>query len=348
MLAHFDKLKTSLKSVHQYPTITSQRARFQSRGWQEVNIWDLWEAWSGDDFLTSAERISLDNIEPFDEWEELMLFGRHYFVMHALATPLESGQVSLNYHAESAILPHIDVKPTSHPASKAIKRRFGNGLLLSTPEGYHYAAHVLGLGNDSRSDTYDIYSLDHATSPQKLPLHGPSPRMCSTLTDLGEYGVLMTGGRASPAKAFSDCWLLQKGNNLSWQKKWDLPVPLFRHSAIRLHGSSLVLVLGGKTGPSLVSSHYFVFHPQNGWLKCEPRGPAPVPTFGSVVCNAPRVGLGPGKFEGLLCGGCQQDGTMSEKSYWWCLDMTESQVIISLYQPPSIMLTASLAIYNLQ
>ncbi|KAI6781992.1 uncharacterized protein J7T54_003411 [Emericellopsis cladophorae] len=86
MLRHFEKLNTPIKSVQQYPTVDSQRERFKDRGWAQVDIWDLWEAWSSSVFMTSAERMALDQVEPFDEWEELMLFGRHYSVLHAQAS----------------------------------------------------------------------------------------------------------------------------------------------------------------------------------------------------------------------------------------------------------------------
>ncbi|KAG6012950.1 tRNA methyltransferase ppm2 [Claviceps lovelessii] len=87
MLNHFDKLKTPLKSVAQYPTLSKQIDRFTSRGFHEANIWDLWQAWSSEEFVTSAERASLDVIEPFDEWEDFILFGRHYFIIHASTSP---------------------------------------------------------------------------------------------------------------------------------------------------------------------------------------------------------------------------------------------------------------------
>ncbi|KAM3469214.1 hypothetical protein MY8738_010154 [Beauveria namnaoensis] len=79
MLLHFDKLKTPPRSVRSYPTINDQSQRFKSRGWPSVRIWDLWDAWSCGEFVNVQERVALDDIEPFDEWEEFMLFARHYF-----------------------------------------------------------------------------------------------------------------------------------------------------------------------------------------------------------------------------------------------------------------------------
>ena len=349
MLKHFEKLNTPLKSVREYPTLDSQRVRFQSRGWEQVDLWDLWEAWAGDDFLSSAERSALDDIEPFDEWEELMLFGRHYFVMHARATRTPGASQSVNEESvkeesvkeesvkeesvkEESVKEEIgyyvpilgmDMVPITH--SKPIKRRFGNAFVGSTLEGERFGYHMFGLGNDSRSDTYDLYALNKTTSPHKLPLRGPPPRMCSTLTDLGEYGLLLVGGRSSPGKAFSDCWLLSKMSQPTWTRTWDLPVPLYRHCATRLKGSSLSLIIGGRTGASGVSQDSFVFHPEKGWLKCRMSGVPPEPVFGAVACNS-LDRCAPKTFKGLLCGGMLRDGTISSKKYAWQLDMSGVEV----------------------
>ena len=132
MLSHFDKLKTPPKSVGQYPTLESQRHRFQSRGWRHVDIWDLWEAWSSDYFLSSAERVALDQVEPFDEWEEFMLFARHYFIIHAAATQVD------DEHSSQATAPAAnpgyaaaDVEVTCHQVN-APRRRFGDVLTTKT------------------------------------------------------------------------------------------------------------------------------------------------------------------------------------------------------------------------
>lgn len=328
MLAHFEKLKTPLRSVHQYQTLDSQRTRFHTRGWQQVNLWDLWEAWSGDDFLKPQERRALDEIEPFDEWEELMLFGRHYLVLHATAAPSPPRQPKSMGLCDEDGAPKLDISVMPHSStSRAVKRRFGNSVAVSNVYGQRYGIHLLGLGENARSETYDVYALSHTRSPSiKLPLSGPLPRMCSTTTDLGSCGVLLVGGRNSPAKAMSDCWLLSRGSRLFWTKTWNLPRPLYRHSATRLLNSYLALVIGGKTGPTDVSSDAFVFHPQRGWLTCQMSGAeAPPVVFGAVLSNASTPGTEPGYFEGMLAGGMKEDGTLNRDTYWWRLELTASQ-----------------------
>ncbi|EEU42559.1 uncharacterized protein NECHADRAFT_47919 [Fusarium vanettenii 77-13-4] len=320
MLSHFNKLNTSLKSVHQYQTLESQRQRFETRGWGHVDIWDLWEAWNSEVFLSSAERAALDDIEPFDEWEEFVLFSRHYFVMHATAYP-KNDQATGRYSPLPTPERVVKVDMNALGSLGAPKRRFGAPMMATSAEGGQYLLNTLGMGISARLDSCDVYSVQADSLPFQMAPVGPSARLCHTLTDLGSSGVLLVGGRASPSRAFADCWLFNQVSN-SWEKTFDLPVSLFRHSTIRLPNSSLALVFGGKTGPSKISPDYLVFHPVKGWLKCTVSGVVPDPVFGSSAITSVDVASKPGTFQGLLCGGIMEDGKISDNAYIWTIDVT--------------------------
>ncbi|KAJ3498723.1 hypothetical protein NLG97_g894 [Lecanicillium saksenae] len=336
MLKHFDKLKTPPRSVGQYPTVADQRERFMTRGWSSVQIWDLWDAWCCGEFVNAQEREALDDVEPFDEWEEFMLFARHYFVLHASA----SGNVSEMHctinaaKAETPPCAEVDMHLTTISGSS--KRRFGASATLQDAAGQSFGLNMMGLGSNAREDTLDVYSLDgRAGSPPTLPLTGPSPRMCFTVTDLGSYGTLLAGGRASPATAFSDCWILRNDTERSWQSTWKLPISLYRHSALRLTGTSLVLVAGGKTGPSQISGDYFVFNPEKGWLQCQVAGDVPTPSFGSILCNWSKK-ASDCKYGGLLFGGIERTGLVVEEKYEWTLDISGEQAIFKTDFAPQL------------
>ncbi|KFG83237.1 Leucine carboxyl methyltransferase family [Metarhizium anisopliae] len=330
MLSHFDKLKTPPKSVSKYPTLAKQVSRFTGLGYTNINIWDLWEAWSSAKFVSSSERSALDNIEPFDEWEEFVLFGRHYFILHASAThQQEKIPFSPKYnHKEPCEKESIfPVSMVKHDVQTS-KRRFGDILAITDPTGAAYAVHIMGLGTAGREESHDIYSLDGKMDMPIVPIAGPPPRMCHSITDLGDYGMLLVGGRTSPANTLSDCWVLHKGPLCKWVPTSSLPIPLFRHAAIRLRGSSLALIVGGKTGPSAISEDCYVFHATKGWSKCAILGEAPGPLFGAVLCNSPARLASGGIFTGLLAGGIGQDGLISSKKYRWKLDNNDSQPTI--------------------
>ena len=321
MLRHFDKLKTPPRSVREYPTLHSQESRFTGRGWQSVNIWDLWQVWTSEEFVSGTERSNLDLIEPFDEWEELVLFARHYFLMHAVASTPQCD-------AKASQIPKANARGEGAPyrihlqrlRPEGPKRRFGTSLTISDPNGRDFLLNIMGLGVSGRADSYDIYSLHGQVHPPQVSRFSPAPRMCHTLTDLGDYGFLLAGGRNSPKDVLSDCWILSKGNDCVWSAVPGLPTPLFRHSAIRLRGTSLAFVTGGKTGPSQISERHYLFHPQHGWLDCDVVGKHPTPSFGNFVCNTSPACNTAGDFTGLLAGGIGRDGCILDNVYSWKLD----------------------------
>ncbi|KAH7146584.1 S-adenosyl-L-methionine-dependent methyltransferase [Dactylonectria macrodidyma] len=319
MLSHFNKLNTPLKSVHTYPTLESQTTRFKKRGWHNVDLWDLWEAWNSEEFLSPAERIALDDVEPFDEWEEFVLFARHYFVMHAIASPSTRTSPHDRRQQDDRSLAAVEI--CQHDVV-APKRRFGASMAVTSPEGQPFCINAFGMGISARVASCDVYTLEGRTMPLEMSPVGPSARMCHTSTDLGSFGILLAGGRASPSGVVSDCWVFKKDTKY-WQKTDDLPTPLFRHAAVRLRGSALALVLGGRVGPSQVSPDYFLFHPTKGWLRCATSGSVPDPTFGAVAISSSEESQNSLRvFRGLLTGGMTRDGAINTKAYGWTLDVT--------------------------
>lgn len=333
MLSHFEKLSTPLRSIEVYPTVESQISRFQERGWSFVEIKDLWQTWSNEQFVRDSERIALDDVEPFDEWEEFILFARHYFILHASTSP---NQPSLSKETPSArsigqeMPAGLDVEMIGRSSPKTARRRFGNVMISSNAFGQRFALNLLGMSLNSREPTYDIFSLDGEQQAPKLPSSGPPARMCFTLTDLGDYGVMLVGGRTSPSCALSDCWLFEGGTNPRWRQMPRLPTPLFRHSAVRLGNSSLLLIFGGKKSSSKLSDEFFLFNPDKAcWQSCQVVGSAPDPCFGSVAFNGISLSDQPGTFRGMLAGGICQNGCINTKQYTWQINVFDAQVCLA-------------------
>ena len=83
MMKHFAKLGTPLRSVVEYPGQHAQTQRFRAAGFTHIDYNNLWELWSDSRFLSPSQRVALDHVEPFDEWEEFALFGSHYCLVVA-------------------------------------------------------------------------------------------------------------------------------------------------------------------------------------------------------------------------------------------------------------------------
>ena len=322
MLKHFNKLKTPPRSVLSYQTLNSQKNRFLSRGWSNVQIWDLWQAWSSPQFVTAEERRDLDVVEPFDEWEEFVLFARHYFVLKAESQAPPSRDETTEYRPEA--------KPSRGVATMEVSsvlgappRRFGNSMIIVDTLGTPKLATIMGLGANSRSDTYDLFSFCSDIGVPEISATGPSPRVCATLTELGNYGNLLAGGRASPSCVSSECWLASATEPLQWNATYKLPVGLFRHAATNLQGSSLALVAGGKINSSDLSEEYYLFDPRKGWICCKARGVAPEPVFGANIISFALKHEKTTSFSGWYFGGINKDGLFSKNCHRWTLDISE-------------------------
>ncbi len=337
MLSHFNKLNTQLKSVNKYPTLESQLQRFSLRGWNSALVWTLWQAWADERFFSADDRRKLDEVEPFDEWEEFALFGSHYCLVHASAKkgPVKVAGTSAPIPNISAPVETLSMRFDEWPGQKG-QRRFGVAMMLS--QGQEQAGqsdstvvNVMGLGTKSRLQSCDVYTRGSHSVGRELTFGdgGPTTRVCHSLTELGDYNkVLLAGGRDSPSKPFQDCWLFDKGSN-TWGRTHDLPEPLYRHSVTSLQDSGLALLVGGKgEGAATIFDGCLLYRPDAGWAGCEIVGEIkPEPVYGAVLaCEAENSA---GRFRGIFAGGLR-DGLIVDQVLSWELDISGTRVCFCL------------------
>ncbi|KHJ33714.1 putative leucine carboxyl methyltransferase [Erysiphe necator] len=320
MMAHFEKLKSPLCSVKNYPTKSAQKDRFKFLGWGEVYVQNLWELWSSDDFLTPGQRIALDVIEPFDEWEEFSLFGSHYVLLLAmskyscwrLVKPLKSQMMRENMPFDSLIL-----KKTHIPYQKPHgSRRFAAPFLVKSPDRTRDRIAVFGgLGTSTRLNSRDEYSsIDQdIIGTNYCSSASPSSRMCHTITDLGDMGAILVGGRKSPGVGLHDCWIYHKFLDI-WERVDDLPWPLYRHQSIRI-GSNSVLVSIGRVDNCGLSDYFLKWNRRTGWVKCIYSGTIPClvysPVFFKILSREDKI------HSGILAGGMNLEGVVMNKVWRW-------------------------------
>ncbi|OAA59675.1 leucine carboxyl methyltransferase [Niveomyces insectorum RCEF 264] len=350
MLQHFNKLNTPLKCVYKFPTKAAQRQRFGDLGWRAARLWTLWEAWSDPVFFSPSERQQLDATEVFDEWEEFANFAKHYFVLHARnGAPLPdeysksgsaAGGVKTPFRnsgggAGGGSLIKMDFSPLATFKSLS-PRRFGAPLILKDVLGQPSVAHFFGAGAEGRLRSCDLYGrCPNQSAPPLAHLHqgGPAARMCFTLTDVGDLGYVLVGGRASPTASFGDTWIFKKDAN-RWKKTHDLPVPLFRHAVVRLGCTQLLLLAGGKSGPSAVFPDYLLYHPQRGWVSCAVDGLLrPTPLFGALLLSTEHKESSSSVFHGILAGGMTADGVVSKQAFNWRLDASDMETPTIRFDP---------------
>ncbi|KAI0518568.1 leucine carboxyl methyltransferase [Xylaria bambusicola] len=328
MLSHFDKLKTPLKSVFQYPHLGAQHDRFSRLGWPHVEAVSLWDVWTNDQWISATKRRELDLVEPFDEWEEFALFASHYCVVIARTSGPDVNTGDNN----------VPIKHSSQNSSPELlfnaysgthgKRRFGAAMLLQDELGEQIVANTFGLGTNNRLKSCDLYSFDLGAAGIKTHHVGPHSRVCHSVVDLGYFGSLLVGGRSSPSSAMRDCWHFSKEQNM-WSLTDALPVPLYRHSTVQLGKSGMTLLIGGKSDSSTVFPGCLLHKPGSGWTECGILGLEYQPVFGAMLISFTKHKTiqdgSDGRtvlFDGILAGGLLEDGTVARQLLRWHLRLS--------------------------
>lgn len=329
MLAHFDKLHASINSVKQYQTLAQQSSRFLDAGWPSLTLaQNLWDLWSNDSFTPPSLRERVDAVEPFDEWEEFALFCGHYFVLVAsntkagAAAPPEVSAHPTNVQKDSGTEPTaISLQSWKLPTNSAwMPRRFTAAFAL---DEITVAIHG-GQGPQNRLSSISALSRGNAGCQiQPESTLQPPARMCHTVTSMNKTSALLVGGRASPAQALADCWLIDHGK---WSAVDDIPSPRYRHSAVSvdvsydMSQSAGVLVFGGKAGDGTVLNDWLLWTPNNGWHSIPVDGPRPPARFGAAISATGAAQSA--QTRGLLIGGIGAGGTVLEDVWEWSLSGT--------------------------
>lgn len=339
MLAHFTMLRTPLLAVEKYPTVSLQQQRFQGLGWTTVQANNLWHLWGDLTFIPVSQRRSLDNIEPFDEWEDFALFACHYVLV--IADNFETGTKSVD--KLSSRLPVSEPKsiatatlsvprPVYYSASPKTqgRRRFGAPLLVRQ-DGIlsDSVANFAGMGLTTRTSSFDVYTFSQVDIlPSGPRTFVPSSRMCFTTTELGDGRALLVGGRTSPNHGLKDCFLYHKWLD-TWEQVEDLPQPRYRHGAVNL-GRGCVLISTGKINSQEVSDGYHIWSCL-GWVKCLiDKSKAPPPTFGATIIISNLTKDTSDSRSGQIFGGLSTEGLVQTGVWAWQLDNYTSKVSAAL------------------
>lgn len=334
MIQHFTNLQTPLQSIHKYPNLEEQERRFSNAGWNFVNARSLWDLWQDPSFISHEQKTALNETEPFDEWEDFFLFTSHYFFLIA-TQPLEPKSsfdqtcscLTLNKSLTSTPSA-LQQKDQLQPLMKKFKasselggqRRFGAIMPISE----HVLGHHGGLGVRGRLNTTQVYK-NSLMSPvtSGLPPLMAEARMCHTITAFDEGCCLLVGGRTSPDRAMSDCWLYTKA---TWERAEDVPVALYRHCATAISFRATyrgILIYGGRTTAGKIENGWYLWDTIRGWSKVEVLGTNIQPRFGAVMTSIDEA-------NGILLGGMGEHGTIFPEAWTWSLVDLETEPKVKL------------------
>lgn len=334
-MAHFKKLGTPLHSVQRYPTTNHQEDRFTKLGWKSARARNLWDLWSDPDFINDIEQTYLNEIEPFDEWEEFALFGCHYVLL--IASTTEQVEVQRNTTGNGKSDSEYP-EGSDYPAT-AVFSEYSNGKgcnrfasaipMRSTSRPSDNMFGVFGgVGTTTRVSSVDVYTSTGSclnAIRKNTSTDVPSARMCHTTTDLDDVGTLLVGGRSSPDNAYGDCWLYHKYLNM-WERVDDIPSPRYRHTSVSL-GGGYVLVTPGRSSSIKLAKDFLVWHRDYGWRQCRHDAEGEyVPTFGGVAFTLGNRVNDSEPTYGIFAGGLTKAGVVTTSVYKWTLKNLESDV----------------------
>lgn len=299
MVNNFKKLGTPLHSVEKYPTLQDQEMRFIDAGWVQAHARNLWDLWSDDEYIDKEQRLALEKVEVFDEWEEFALFASHYFLLFAsnrdhAPRPVASPEAKTADTAHKLVM-HVRPKVASH-------RRFGATFSLPTHTiGFHG-----GVGPKGRLSSTDLYSpVEPEIGVSEIPPEESGPRLCHTISSLTNTDdtCLLVGGRNSPLSVLGDCWLRRQGR---WEPTGNI-TPRYRHCALTIL-SGCVLVYGGRD-QNQVFGDFLLWREGMGWKRLIPSAQLPARFGASIIAG--NEGLG------LIFGGMSHDGVILDDVWSW-------------------------------
>ncbi|XP_063806858.1 tRNA wybutosine-synthesizing protein 4 isoform X2 [Pseudophryne corroboree] len=274
MINHFVSLNSALCSVIAYPQLEDQEQRFLQKGWKCCRVLDMNKFFMC--YVPDAEKLRIDSLEPFDEFEEFHLKSSHYFILVA-SNGILTDDLALRPIPGLADFPmypllesgvHLRVSPL--PLTVRGLRRFGHRSCSDSSQAI-ITTGGFGEGEGKHQRLNDIHLLLPDTEMTTGKWDG---RLLHSLTLLNGGAVLALGGRFSPSCPARGAQMLRydKVTQGVAVTMVDLRPELlrWRHSAteVSLCGTFYVLVFGGRSvGSAALQDPLFLQPGDMSWVQ---------------------------------------------------------------------------------
>ncbi|XP_063964259.1 tRNA wybutosine-synthesizing protein 4-like [Lytechinus pictus] len=273
MQKHFKKLNSPLNAIQKYTSKQKHCARFIQQGWDTSCAINMYEYYT--QIISKDERIRVEQIELFDEFEEWHLKCIHYILVAAFNG--RCGEYRRNLFPELPLAPSVaehtfvsDINPTvlvkPHPLQSTLEattwlRLFSHASVLIPDTSNIMISGGFGdsAGCHRRLDKVHMVNIHLGNAIELLATQGSEKlgqRLHHTMTALNSGQFLIFGGRTSPSKPCSTPYILtlQNTHHLPSYQLHTVqgggvsPSPRWRHTAtpLTLAGREFVLVYGGR------------------------------------------------------------------------------------------------------
>ncbi|CAH2226302.1 tRNA wybutosine-synthesizing 4 [Pelobates cultripes] len=274
MMNHFLSLNSPLHSVTAFPSLQDQRERFLQQGWEQCRIIDMNEFTVT--CISVAERIRVESLEPFDEFEELHLKCSHYFILVA-----SRGSLAVRPVLRSVSDADVPIPPTPavsgslfvHSLLQTFNsvRRFGHRSCL-TSSHHIITTGGFGEGDGKHKRLTNIHVLLYGkdTWDREQTFNQWDGRLHHSFTPLSNGGeLLVLGGRLSPSHPAVGALVLKYDEEQQvikvTHKEVQLEIFRWRHTAIEvfLCGQVYVFLFGGRTGSCMAMQDTLFLDPDS-------------------------------------------------------------------------------------
>lgn len=310
MQQHFQRLNSPLHGLDRFPDVKAQQHRFLQAGWTACSAMDMNEFYRC--FLPTEERQRIENLEPFDEFEEWHLKCAHYFILAAsrgdtlsktLVFPPSEAFRHVDPASPSGIFPASVVASDSQDPQL---KRYGHASVLLSP-GIILSAGGFGEQEGRHCRVSKFYLLsrycDFEWKGKQICTSGTGAqwdgRLYHTMTRLSDTQILVLGGRLSPVTpAFGVLQLCickiednsTEDLNVTVTKLGpeDSPLSCWRHSTTEVshENQKYLFVYGGRSVVEPVLSDWHFLHVETmAWVRIPVEGETPEGRHSHSACS---------------------------------------------------------------
>lgn len=310
MQQHFQHLNSPLHGLDRFPDVESQQHRFLQAGWTACRALDMNEFYRC--FLPAEERRRMENLEPFDEFEEWHLKCAHYFILAASKGDTLSQTRVLS---SPELFPRVDpASPsgillasvvTSDSQSPNFKR-YGHASVLLSPGILSAGGFGEQEGRHCRMSKFHLLSryCDLEWKGKQIGSWGTEAqwdgRLYHTMTRLSDTQVLVLGGRLSPVTPALGILQLRfcKSEDDSTEDlnvmvtkastEEDSTLSCWRHSAteVSYENQKYLFVYGGRSVVEPVLSDWHFLHVESmTWVRIPVEGDTPEGRHSHSACS---------------------------------------------------------------
>ncbi|XP_004466778.2 tRNA wybutosine-synthesizing protein 4 [Dasypus novemcinctus] len=313
MQQHFRQLNSPLHGLDNFPNVEAQRRRFLQAGWTACSAMDMNEFYHR--HLSAEERSRMENLEPFDEFEEWHLKCSHYFILAASRGDALS-QIMVFPHSE-AFLQIDPASPSGVIPARVITsdiqgpdlKRYGHASALLSPDIILSAG---GFGEQEgrhcRVNKFHLLSRYHdfGWKGSQICSWGTSVqwdgRLYHTMTRLSDTQVLVLGGRLSPVTPalgilqLRFCFCKRADHSTEDLKvaitkadpEKDSTLSCWRHSTteVSYQNQKYLFVYGGRSVVEPVLNEWHFLHVETmAWVRIPVEGDVPVARHSHSACS---------------------------------------------------------------